>query len=65
MCEHWRLFVFCQPKIIDIDQYLLKLFENILMVRFFKTTVYVHVGVSRLAGRPTCVSQKVSDADDD
>jgi len=30
------------PKIIDIDQYLLNLFENISGVRFLWTTVYMY-----------------------
>ena len=33
--------LFCVPKIVDIDQYLLKSFENITGVRSFWTTVYV------------------------
>ena len=28
-CEHWKFIALSVPKIVDIDQYLLKLFENI------------------------------------
>ena len=37
ICEHWRLLVdSLYQKIIDIDQYLLNLFENTVRVRFFE-----------------------------
>jgi len=42
MREHWTLETlcrFCVPKIVDSDQYLLKLFKNMAGVRFFNHSV--------------------------
>jgi len=55
-CEHRRLLLIICTKIVDIDQYLLKLFENITGVRFFNHSVYMlteRVNIIK-AQLPTC-----------
>jgi len=43
-CENWRIFVdFLYQKTINIGQYLLKIFEIFVGVRFFEHSVYSHV----------------------